>query len=73
MNAIELLPPHMRNLPDAAEFAELLAEECPAALHLFDGVGQYGWEAPIPPRSEWQRHAEEFAEHVNSYPDGDGR
>lgn len=64
MEPIELLPPHMRNHPDAAEFAERLSEELGELADVFEDVKGYAWEAEIPPRAEWDRHAKELAAHT---------
>ena len=44
--------------------AQVLADCHDDVLPMFEGVGSYAWDAEIPPRSEWDRHAEEFAAHV---------
>ena len=64
MTALDLLHPRLCSHPDAADFAAVLADCHEDVLPLFEGVGSYAWEADIPPRDEWNRHAEEFAAHV---------
>jgi hypothetical protein len=61
-DVINYLAPHLREHPDARAFCEALDAEMP------DGWGpsdfNYAWEADIPPRGEWERHAAEFAASV---------
>lgn len=72
LSPIELFPPHLRNHPDAREFGEYLEEfvEIPpptlsaSLCDLFDASSGYAWEADIPPRGEWERHAAEFTAHL---------
>ncbi len=63
-DVIHYLAPHLRGHPDAAAFAAVIDTCLPEGWGP-DSFGQrYAWEADIPPRSEWGRHAEELTAHI---------
>lgn len=64
MNVIEYIAPAYRAEVDASAFAgaiALRAQFAPDALG-----GAYAWDAPIPPRSEWDREIDAMIEHYES-------
>jgi hypothetical protein len=63
MTTLTYLAPAYRDHPDAAAFCEALARHLPGwAADLRD----YAWDAPVPPRDEWEREAEGLARHLES-------
>ena len=49
--------------PDAADFADLLARTLDP-ITPDDFGGEYPWNADVPPRADWDRHAAEFRAHL---------
>lgn len=64
MQPISLIAPYYRIQPLAQEFADYLLENVPHIAGFFHDAKGYAWETDIPPKAEWDRHAEEFAAHL---------
>lgn len=47
---------------NAGKFATYLAQNCVWKLDCFGT--QFPWDAPIPPRDEWEQKVEEFNQHL---------
>jgi hypothetical protein len=71
-NVMNLIPPRLWNHPDAAEFCQFMEDSVSmpesfphnSLVKFFEGGSGYCWEADIPPRNEWERHAEEMERHI---------
>lgn len=70
-DAIDLIKPAYRTDPAADEFAAYLLANLPNLPAGWQSAGWYVWEAPIPPRAEWEREAADLDAHFADEFDGE--
>lgn len=64
MATINYIAPAYRSEPEAQAFADLLAKNIGWSVEDFGG--DYAWNAPIPPRADWEREITQLAGHLGS-------